>query len=269
MRKKILAFGDMHSGSLYGLLPPDFVDVRGNPHEQAPGQKYLWDCWTEMLGSVPPASVDMVAVVGDTIDGKQPKSNGEPLTLHRLEDQVDAARVVLEGVRRRFPTAEWVFVEGTPYHETADVLRPLVREFSRWPLEQTQRFPVGEAWVQLHHEVGGGMCKSAPLEREIVRDLLAAGRHKWQDHHVLVRAHRHCWGGWFEGKRVAISLPCWQLQSEHAARRSPAAYVADIGAVILTVDDSLLRRGMCPASFKEHLFPHPQSRAISPWLSPA
>jgi len=88
MRKKILAFGDMHAGSFYGLLPPDFIDVRGNPHEQAPGQRYLWSCWTEMLGSIPPGSMDMVAVVGDTIDGKQPKSSSEPLTLHRLEDQV-------------------------------------------------------------------------------------------------------------------------------------------------------------------------------------
>jgi len=99
------------------------------------------------------------------------------------------------------------------------MIRPLAKEFSRWPLAQTQRFAIGEAWVQLHHEIGGGTYKSAPLEREIVRDLLAAGRHKWQDHHLLVRAHRHCWGGWFEGKRVARKVPHDIREPRHAASK--------------------------------------------------
>jgi len=39
--------------------------------------------------------------------------------------------------------------------------------------------------------------------------------------------------------------------------------------VVLTLDDSLLRRGMSPVSFKEFLFPHPQSEAISPFSGAA
>src|SRR6266446_4517300 len=35
-------------GSVYGLLPPDFVGSDGSEKPQNEGQKYLWECWQDM-----------------------------------------------------------------------------------------------------------------------------------------------------------------------------------------------------------------------------
>jgi hypothetical protein len=40
--KNILVLGDVHVGSIYGLLPPDFVSSDGGEKPQNDGQKYLW-----------------------------------------------------------------------------------------------------------------------------------------------------------------------------------------------------------------------------------
>ena len=40
--RNILVIGDVHVGSMYGLLPPDFVSCDGAEKPQNEGQKYLW-----------------------------------------------------------------------------------------------------------------------------------------------------------------------------------------------------------------------------------
>jgi hypothetical protein len=43
--RNILVIGDLHVGSIYGVLPPDFVSSDGAEKPQNAAQKYLWDCW--------------------------------------------------------------------------------------------------------------------------------------------------------------------------------------------------------------------------------
>lgn len=120
MRKKILVLNDLHVGSSFGLLPPEFMDTAGNVHQQNVGQKYLWERFTQTLKRIQPQKIDAIVINGDLYDGMQPKNKGIPLTLHRWPDQREAAVKVLEEVRNTFPKTEWFFVEGTPYHEERD-----------------------------------------------------------------------------------------------------------------------------------------------------
>jgi hypothetical protein len=71
--RNILVLGDVHIGSIYGLLPPDFVSSDGSEKPQNEGQKYLWNCWQDMKWRAAKFAIDSVVVNGDLIEGKQPK----------------------------------------------------------------------------------------------------------------------------------------------------------------------------------------------------
>ena len=59
--KAILVVSDLHCGSIYGMLPPDFATQDGAPKVPNAGQKYLWECWLDLAKRV--ASLPILAVV--------------------------------------------------------------------------------------------------------------------------------------------------------------------------------------------------------------
>jgi len=261
MQKKILVLNDLHVGSSYGLLPPSFMDGQGNVHEQNIGQKYLWGRFAATLSKLQPQKIDAIVVNGDLIDGLQFKSKGAPLTLHRIEDQREAAVKVLEEVRNTFPKAGWFFVEGTPYHEVGEQVAQVAFNLlnKAQDVRRTLTLRIGKAIVRFHHETSftGGYTKSGSLEKEIVATWLSEAMQDWEKVHCEVRAHCHyfCYVG--RKDRLAIVAPGWQLQTDYTTKNSPHKSIPDIGCLVLTVDDSLLEFGSCPVAFSEYLYRHP------------
>src|SRR5437660_1881586 len=116
MQKQIFVLADLHVGSAYGLLPPNFMDIEGNLHSQNVGQHYLWKEFIHTLERVQKRPISLIVLNGDLLDGhpdRNPKTANSSLVLHRLQDQREAAVKVLEEVRNRFPKAEWRFISGT------------------------------------------------------------------------------------------------------------------------------------------------------------
>src|SRR5437763_16751146 len=85
--RNILVIGDVHVGSIYGLLPPDFVSSDGSEKPQNAGQEYLWRCWQDMKRRAAKFTIDSVVINGDLIEGKQPKQKCSELTLIAPNDQ--------------------------------------------------------------------------------------------------------------------------------------------------------------------------------------
>jgi hypothetical protein len=266
MQKKILVLNDLHVGSSYGLLPPDFLDVEGNYHSQNVGQQFLWDIFTKTISRISPQKIGTIVINGDLIDGMQPKNKAHNLTLHRPEDQREAAVKVLELVRNTFPTAEWHFVQGTPYHELpAEVEQAaFILLGKKYPIRKTLKLRVGKAIVQFHHETSftSALTKGGSLEKELINQYLAEGMNGWSAAHCEVRAHCHyfCFVG--RKDRLAIVCPAWQLQTEYTTKSSPNKNIPDLGCVVLSVDDSLIDHGMCPVSFTEYLYRHPSPEVV-------
>ena len=97
--RNILVIGDIHVGSIYGLLPPDFVSSDGSEKPQNEGQKYLWECWQDMKRRTAKFAIDTVIVNGDLIEGKQPKQKCSELTLVAPNDQEAAAVFLMRDLR--------------------------------------------------------------------------------------------------------------------------------------------------------------------------
>lgn len=261
MQKKILVLNDLHVGSSYGLLPPNFTDSKGNTFSQNTGQKYLWERFVQTLRRVAPQKIDAIVINGDLLDGMQPKNKGTPLTLHRLEDQRTAAVAVLTEVKQTFPKAEWHFIGGTPYHEEEEqVAQVTVNLFDQLlPVRRTLKLRIGKAVIQFHHETSfsGGLGKAGSLEKEIINQWLAEAANGWAVSHCEVRAHCHYFAYIGRKDRLAIVCPGWQLQTEYTTKNSPNKNIPDIGCIVLHVDDSLLDHESCPVAFTEYLYKHP------------
>jgi len=261
MQKKILVLNDMHVGSSYGLLPPDFTDSMGNAHKLNSGQQYLWDRFTQTLERIAPQKINAIVINGDLLDGMQMRNMKNPLTLHRIEDQRKAAVGVLDEVRRTFPKAAWYFIGGTPYHEEIEqVVQVTANLFGvPYPVRRTLKLRVGKAVIQFHHETSfaGGITKAGSLEKEIIHGWLSEAMNGWDAAHCEVRAHCHyfVYGG--RKDRLAVVCPAWQLQTDYMTKNSPNKNIPDIGCIVLHVDDSLLEYGSCPVSFTEYLYKHP------------
>jgi len=268
MQKKILVLNDLHVGSAYALLPPDFMDTEGNIHVQNVGQKFLWDIFTKTLVRLQPQKIDTIVINGDLLDGAPGKApnKSQDSTLHRVEDQIEAAVKVLEEIKNRLPKAEWYFVRGTPNHEfPADVAHVASRLLGKtYPIYNSLPLRTGKAVVNFSHEVSftSALTKAAPLEREMIYQWLSEGMNGHKVIHCEVRAHCHYFAYVGRRDRLAIVCPCWQLQTPYMTRNSPKKNIPDLGCIVLSVDDSYVDYGMCPVSFTEYLYLPPETDFI-------
>jgi hypothetical protein len=114
--KRIAVVSDLQCGSIFGMLPPDFVTSEGVIKPQNDGQKYLWGCWLQHCDKVKTFAPDYIIVNGDCIDGPQRKQQGSELSLTLLFDQRRAAVETLRVLKNAAPKAKWYFTQGTEYH---------------------------------------------------------------------------------------------------------------------------------------------------------
>ena len=114
--KKLAVVSDLQCGSIFGMLPPDFLTSEGIPKLQNVGQRYLWECWIDFADRLKEFSPDAIVVNGDLIDGTQHAQKGTEFSLPLLFDQTESAERCLSVLKKRCPDMKWYFVQGTEYH---------------------------------------------------------------------------------------------------------------------------------------------------------
>jgi hypothetical protein len=261
MQQKILVLSDLHCGSSYGLMPPDFLDSEGNIHTQNEGQKYLWSKFIHALDRAQPQGVKKIVINGDVIDGTKFVNKGQMLTLYRLGDQREAAVKALEEVKNRFPDAKWYFVSGTPSHEVTEEVKEVayLTTGAKQPIVRTLTLSIGEAKIRFHHEVSyrSGFLKAGSIETEIINGLMASMDAGWERVDAEIRSHCHHFLTVQRKTQLGVVTPCFQLQTDFMTKGSPTKGIPDLGCVVLSVDDSLKKFGMCPVAYTEYLYRHP------------
>src|SRR5579872_4596342 len=114
--KKIAVVSDLQCGSLFGMLPPDFITSEGIPKLQNAGQKYLWECRLDFRDRLKEFKPDAIIANGDMNDGRQRKQEGSELSLNLIADQIRASVDCLKVLKKAAPSAKWYFTRGTGYH---------------------------------------------------------------------------------------------------------------------------------------------------------
>lgn len=271
--KRIVVVSDLHVGSLYGLLPPDYVTSEDIPKPQNPGQVYLWECWKDFCARAAEFKPDVIVVNGDALDGKQQAQRQTEISLPLIVDQQDASVVtlgLLPAVKKLY------FLAGTPYH---------VGDGSEWE-ENVAAACGGERYAGagtgkrvrevLDLEVEGvifnfahhispasGFYRATASDREGQWSSMSAkdetkGIPKAA---VLVRSHVHNFVHVEHASKHIVQTPCWQLQTRFMRRHSVYRCLPDIGGIFFEVNGR--QKGYDdPVKLVKHLYSLPPAPVV-------
>lgn len=268
--KRILCLSDIHPGSIYGMLPPDFVASTGTAVPQQPWQKYLWECWLDMIAWATAKPLDAIAVVGDVVEGKQPKSRGSELCLPLVLDQEEASEAILAPLIKAAKCKTY-FIKGTFYHDdelgrsvdnVAKSLRGTVYEglgtgkYAKEVLDLS----VDGVVIDFSHgiSVSGGLYRAVAIDREALWSALEGKEGSAPKADVIVRGHAHYFVHVEHVTKHAMILPAWQLQTSYMRKNSRYRMTPNIGSVVLEIDPEAKKRGDDPCVVKKRIYKLPQ-----------
>ena len=247
--KRGIAVSDLHCGSFYGLLPPDFITFENVPKLQNAGQRYLWECWLDFCTRAEDFKPDFVLVNGDCVDGLQRKNYGAELSLTNWKDQRDAAIKTLKVLRSVTRKAKWYFTQGTPYHvgnfgEAEEDLAEAMGG-SKYPSVGTGKLcrevltlDINGFILEAAHHIGfASVYTSTPLEKEIVATKL----HASEIPHLQIRSHVHNYRNLEHGRGRIVTTPCWQLQTRYARKSSVHRLKPHLGGTYIQIDTKTKR----------------------------
>lgn len=269
--KKIGVVSDMHCGSIFGLLPPDFITSDGREIRPNVGQSYLWKCWEDAAGYV--GELDALIVNGDAIDGGQQAQHGTELCLPMLEDQSEAAYQCLKFLRKETEHPAVYCVTGTEYHDSkaGREMEVIAQRLGakRYQGLGTGRFchevldlEVDGVILNFSHgtSIAGGLYRATPPDREAVWSALAGKTGKAPKADVCVRSHAHHFVHVEHPSKHAVVSPCWQLQTRFMRKHSVYRMMPDIGMLVIEVDGDAKKRGDDPCRITKRLYPLPEPR---------
>lgn len=270
--KRILCVSDIHPGSIYGMLPPDFIASTGVTIKQNALQKYLWDCWQHMLQWATAEPLDGIVVLGDVVEGKQPKSRCAELCLPLVEDQEDAAVGILKPLISK-AKCKVFFVKGTFYHDdelgrSVDNVAKDLRGDAYEGLgtgrlaKEVLDLDIGGVVADFSHgiSVSGGLYRAVAIDREALWSALAGKAGQAPKADIIVRAHAHYFVHVEHVSKHALILPAWQGQTSYMRKNSRYRMIPDIGAVILQIDPEAKKRGEDPCQVKKRVYPLPEQK---------
>lgn len=194
--------------------------------------------------------VDGVVVLGDVVEGKQPKSRCSELCLPLVVDQEEAAKQILAPLIKK-TNCKVYFVKGTFYHDdemgrsvdnVAGALRGTQYEglgAGHYAKEVLDLDVDGTTFDFSHGiSVSGGLYRAVAIDREALWSAIAGKTGKAPKADVIVRAHAHYFVHVEHVSKHAVILPAWQLQTSYMRKNSRYRMIPDIGSVVFEVDST-------------------------------
>lgn len=271
--KRGAVIGDLHCGSIFGLLPPNFETTEGAIKLQNPAQEYLYECFDDFTLRVSDDDPDFVIVNGDCVDGRQRKQEGSELSLTMMIDQERAAIACLKLLKSRVkPECKWYFTQGTSYHvghagEHEERIAEALGAEKYWSVgpglfaRKILWLEIEGVLVEASHHISAttGFYKLNALEREMQMALLASrdpltGIPKPD---VLIRNHVHYFRSAEMSDTQGIIVPCWQLPTDFMFKHSAYRMLPNIGGVRFSIDGEKKRRGQAPCLVERELYKLP------------
>jgi len=282
-----LYFSDLHCGSIFGLLPPDYelpdpqsLDLDDTEYQIIKrtlslnkGQAYLWEIWQDGWKWLPP-KIDVGVLNGDGLHGPvEKKGRGIYSAINlRPSVQADILKAVLKPIRHRFH--DFYILAGSEWHEgeLGERLAELAKsqEIDACPhpsgqyIDSQLFLDVEGVTIDTTHELSYYMIyRGTPLEREInftrIEDALVEGAPD-----LIVRSHVHVWAMHRNRHATALSTPAFQLAfpGPRVKQAAARARLTDLGFVLAEIYPERKAQGERPIEIKERLYPHPKYKAV-------
>ncbi len=246
-RTRVLVIvSDIHAGSTLALLPPDFESLEGNPIEQNPVQKWLWEAWRDatekwlpkVLGKSPHALI----LNGDLREGVHhgTKQVISPDTADHDAASIAILKPLADKATKTFVTLGTESHVGGAEHSIARSLGA-VRPPKASPHSQAW------AWDALSLKVAGLRCvfrhhvstssrlylRASALSINLGNEQLEAANNGEEIPRVVGYGHRHTFDYYQRHNALCFTNPAWQVLSRFghkvvaSARPQPGIVVLD------------------------------------------
>jgi len=228
--KRLVVISDLHCGSNVGLTPPSWhdsppADAPRGVQKRAEFRRKQWRFFADTVKALQP--VDRLIVLGDCIDGAQPKAGGVELIARDRNEQVRMAVDCIQEVKAK----RVAFVYGTGYHVGAEEdFEDQVAEPFGGEIAAQQDIDINGVIFNAKHYAGNTASPPSRftfLSAEQVRQLLWASHEQQPKADVILRGHAHRYAVCGEEGWMAFLCPPLQgLGGKIARMRSslPLAY---------------------------------------------
>lgn len=270
--KKICVVSDLQCGSLFGMLPPEFITSEGVWKPQNVGQQYLWDCWVDFCNRAEKYNPDALILNGDLIDGRQRAQDGTELSLNLIFDQTRAAVHCLNLLKKKCRNAKIYCTQGTEYHvgKAAEFEEQVAKDLGcekYWSVgtgvyvREVLWLDVEGVIIEASHHISptAGFYRLTPLDREMQWSAMAAkdntkGVPKAD---LLIRSHVHNFHAAEHASKQGVVTPSWQLQTRFMRKNSTYRMLPDIGGIFVDVDGDKKKNGEASCQIRKELYPLP------------
>lgn len=252
----IAVLSDVHAGSTVAVCPPKIELDDGGHYEASKAQRWLWQHWLGFRDRVEAKRRALKAQLYAVFNGDLTEGFHHHTTQILTGNPTAQARVVDACIAPWLEIApdKWFFLRGTSAHVGPSAAyeervalglwkdkRPVVKDSERdtaswWNLQMELQ---GVRLSFAHH----GRMGQRPWTKHNIALLLA--KQIFMEHaergrphpHIAVRSHMHTFADTFTSCPTRlIQTPAWQLHTEYAWKVVPES-IADIGGVIITIDD--------------------------------
>lgn len=219
-----LVLSDLHVGSAFALFPPRFTLSTGALVGLNVGQQYLYQCWQDFKARLP-ATLDILVLVGDIIDGQNPREGGADLTEVKPEWQQRAALEFLAPVAERCQAV--YAVRGTHYHsgEAGAWEEALAKRLGAVPDPMGNHAPywhhldIEGVYLDIAHRQSATIrYGSSMLERELQFMLMRTQAEAVEPDDLILRGHVHTYRYVNDDGFLAVSCPAWQIPASFVQR---------------------------------------------------
>jgi hypothetical protein len=260
IKKRIVAFSDLHVGSTVGLWPGTFPVEGGGTYTVNIYQRWLLECWYYMyleISRMDPKPI--IVVVGDPVQGTHDRDG--MLVTPKTDIQANAAYVLLKPIREIIGDEFFYMVRGTEWHEgkSAENVEQLAEKLG------ARRDPASgqSTWWEVYYDIGSGAVLHAGSPSPVIHFAHHTGKSSvaWYEATVplrdllmqvaeltrffenqapnlkmAVRAHRHRYVHVDVPPDLhAVVCPGWQLKTGFGFKVAHAM-LPEIGYIIIEWD---------------------------------
>lgn len=264
---RIVFISDVHVGSSYAVLPDDARNPEdGSPIPQNRWQRELYRFWCQLAERLSP--VDIIVLLGDLIEGPQTREKFGTLKILNVQHQ---AEVFVEMFRKTWKWRKLYVVRGTDYHVSVTgvhVEEWIAQRLGAEKIDEAKHsatditLEVNHRKIHAAHHVGVSTVphyRFTPLAREMWLARLFDDYFGRIDVVARGHVHYHLFAR-IEDIMIAFTVPCWQLPTPYARKRTVFGANASIGLVEIEIapdgeirDRVYLMKGLRPRALKVDL----------------
>ena len=233
--QKLLVISDLHCGSQYGLIPPEYRTEYDKTIRDS--QRKGFNFYMSSLKKIGP--VDFLLINGDAIDGAQQLQKGRGQISIDPHVQVEMAQKCIEMVDAK----RVLMTTGTSYHIGKEDYEEYLAKLLGIKKEGHLFKKIEGVIVDAKHHLAGSTVPYGvftPLAKEWLHNLLWAEKLNHPKSDLIIRSHVHSFRFCGTHKWMAMATPALQsLGSEYGVTRCSGT--VDFGLVLFEISGKQIR----------------------------